>query len=240
MPQFLTSWKEIGQYLDKGVRTVQRWERIGGLPVRRQPSALPHAVIAIPDELDSWARTRTRGPSGALAGAMQRQMVALRAKNDGLRARVDALEAAVLGLAAADTAQTPATFLRWEESVQVRFARTVVPADGDGRGERQKIHLAAQQGRAEAVRVRLSFASTLCSLIERRARDGDSVLLQRARHAVFEIRRSLERPGYVPRGELDDLRALLRKVALRLESITTAATLGPRGAFGLPRPATWP
>jgi hypothetical protein len=31
----LTNWKEIAQYLDKGIRTVQRWEQQMGLPVRR-------------------------------------------------------------------------------------------------------------------------------------------------------------------------------------------------------------
>jgi hypothetical protein len=34
MSSTLTSWKEIGQYLGKGVRTVQRWEQQMGLPVR--------------------------------------------------------------------------------------------------------------------------------------------------------------------------------------------------------------
>ena len=31
----LDSWKEIAAYLRKGLRTVQRWERTEGLPVRR-------------------------------------------------------------------------------------------------------------------------------------------------------------------------------------------------------------
>src|SRR4051812_33630088 len=31
----LQSWKEIAAYLKRGVRTVQRWERSHGLPVRR-------------------------------------------------------------------------------------------------------------------------------------------------------------------------------------------------------------
>lgn len=33
-PQFLTGWKEIANYLGKGVRAVQRYERKFGLPVR--------------------------------------------------------------------------------------------------------------------------------------------------------------------------------------------------------------
>ncbi len=101
MPNILTSWKEIGQYLGKGVRTVQRWEREAGLPVRRESASSRRAVIAIPDELDAWARSRTRGPSGALAGALQREIAALRAENRELRARLDLLEEAVVALSTA-------------------------------------------------------------------------------------------------------------------------------------------
>ena len=55
-PPFLTSWKEIAEYLGKAVRTVQRWERTLGLPVRRPKPTLRGVVIAIPDELDAWVR----------------------------------------------------------------------------------------------------------------------------------------------------------------------------------------
>ena len=32
----LDSWKEIARYLNRDVRTVQRWEETGGLPVYRR------------------------------------------------------------------------------------------------------------------------------------------------------------------------------------------------------------
>jgi hypothetical protein len=51
--QLLTSWKEIAVYLSKGVRTVQRWERELGLPVRR-PAQSRHIVLATTLELDEW------------------------------------------------------------------------------------------------------------------------------------------------------------------------------------------
>lgn len=54
----LTSWKEIASHLGKGVRTVQRWERGLGLPVRRPNAAQKHVVIAFPEELDNWLRSR--------------------------------------------------------------------------------------------------------------------------------------------------------------------------------------
>ena len=48
----LTSWKEIAAHLGKGVRTVQRWERELGLPVRRPDRQ--HSIVAFPSELDEW------------------------------------------------------------------------------------------------------------------------------------------------------------------------------------------
>ena len=55
--QFLSGWKEIAGHLGKGVRTVQRYERWSGLPVRR-PAGKPSggAVIATKVELDGWVK----------------------------------------------------------------------------------------------------------------------------------------------------------------------------------------
>lgn len=55
----LNSWKEIAEYLDRSVRTVQRWESRFGLPVRHR-SGKRTAVFAIQAELDSWLQTRSR------------------------------------------------------------------------------------------------------------------------------------------------------------------------------------
>lgn len=49
----LGSWKEIACYLGKGVRTVQRWERKHGLPVRR-PLGHSRIVLAYPEDLERW------------------------------------------------------------------------------------------------------------------------------------------------------------------------------------------
>lgn len=55
----LNSWKEIACYLDRGVRTVQRWEAHFGLPVRRLRGKSRSAVIAMRSDLDQWLRTST-------------------------------------------------------------------------------------------------------------------------------------------------------------------------------------
>jgi hypothetical protein len=55
----LSSWKDIARYMGKGVRTVQRWERHLGLPVRR-PNGVSHksAVLLDRSDLDAWLATR--------------------------------------------------------------------------------------------------------------------------------------------------------------------------------------
>ena len=54
----LRSWKEIAAYLGKGVRTVQRWEELFGLPVKRpKETATKGTVVASTDELDQWLLT---------------------------------------------------------------------------------------------------------------------------------------------------------------------------------------
>ena len=55
-PAVLGSWKEIAQFLGKGVRTVQRWEHELNLPVHRPSGARKGVVIAFPGELEKWAR----------------------------------------------------------------------------------------------------------------------------------------------------------------------------------------
>ncbi len=55
----LSSWKDIAKYMGKGVRTVQRWERHLGLPVRRPNGALhKSAVLLDRSDLDAWLATR--------------------------------------------------------------------------------------------------------------------------------------------------------------------------------------
>ena len=50
----LDSWKEIAAYLNRGARTVQRWEREEGLPVHRLHHEKLGSVYAYKSELDAW------------------------------------------------------------------------------------------------------------------------------------------------------------------------------------------
>jgi len=56
----LNSWKEIAAHLGLGVRTVQRYEREFGMPVRRLNGKSRSSVHAYPNELRSWLLLRTK------------------------------------------------------------------------------------------------------------------------------------------------------------------------------------
>jgi len=65
----LGSWKEIAAYLGRSTRTVQRWERLEGLPVHRLLHDKLGSVYAYRSELDAWWRERSprlrrQGPPG--------------------------------------------------------------------------------------------------------------------------------------------------------------------------------
>lgn len=61
-PQLLNGWKEIANYLGKGVRTVQRYERESRLPVHRPAARLRSSVVVSRRELDEWI---SRGATSA-------------------------------------------------------------------------------------------------------------------------------------------------------------------------------
>ncbi len=56
--QQLESWKEISAYLKRDVRTLARWEKEEGLPVRRHKHSKASTVYAYPGELDAWRAAR--------------------------------------------------------------------------------------------------------------------------------------------------------------------------------------
>ena len=54
----LESWGEIATYLRRDIRTVQRWEHLYGLPVRRLVIGKMGQVYAFRSELDRWMKQR--------------------------------------------------------------------------------------------------------------------------------------------------------------------------------------
>jgi hypothetical protein len=66
-PGRLNGWKEIAAYLGKGSRTVQRWEKLYGLPVHRIGREGGEIVFAFRDEIDRWASASREQAANDLA-----------------------------------------------------------------------------------------------------------------------------------------------------------------------------
>jgi len=64
----LQTWKEIASYLNCGVRTVQRWERTLGLPVRRLGKGPLGRVVAFKDDLERWLRDNAKATTTKKVG----------------------------------------------------------------------------------------------------------------------------------------------------------------------------
>jgi len=102
----LSGWKEIANYMHRGVRTVQRWEKLG-LPVHRPAAHLHTAVIASSKDLDAWLlQTQTR--SQDFWGALQARVRALEAENAELRREIVRLRSAPAQAALPKKASTQA------------------------------------------------------------------------------------------------------------------------------------
>jgi DNA-binding beta-propeller fold protein YncE len=78
-PDRLESWKEIAAYLNRDVRTVQRWERTEGLPVQRHRHGERGSVFAVRSEIDAWRNARQTPPAADNGGQPRRlrQLTAL-------------------------------------------------------------------------------------------------------------------------------------------------------------------
>lgn len=80
--EVLNSWKEIARYLDRGVRTAQRWEAELNLPVRRPRSKGRSPVMALRSEIDLWLKATMQGKQD---GNGSGRFAALRAESRELR-----------------------------------------------------------------------------------------------------------------------------------------------------------
>jgi hypothetical protein len=77
----LTSWKDIARYVGRSVRTVQRWERELGFPVRRTKTREKGSVLAIPREIDSWVETQQFMNGSDRATTLLQSLHELRSEN---------------------------------------------------------------------------------------------------------------------------------------------------------------
>lgn len=59
--EIFSGWKEVANYLGKGVRTVQRYEHQLALPIHRPAGKPAGSVIATKKELDDWVNASPTG-----------------------------------------------------------------------------------------------------------------------------------------------------------------------------------
>ena len=72
----LESWKQIAAYLNRGVRTVRRWETEEGLPVHRHVHRTLGTIYAYKSEIDAWRESRPDRPAPAATSDARRSAAA--------------------------------------------------------------------------------------------------------------------------------------------------------------------
>jgi len=82
MPEILNSWKEIATYLDRVVRTLQRWAIDADLPIRRLGAGSRAPVFAFAHEMDQWLRKRRALKDDGRTPALQSKIQELRKKSE--------------------------------------------------------------------------------------------------------------------------------------------------------------
>ena len=149
----LDSWKEIAAHLGRDVRTVQRWEKTDGLPVRRVPGGRSRSVFALTGELDAWivSRPKPRPRRWVLWAAAAAVIIAVaftvlgRARARGPLTTVVARGGTLVGL---DDRQRDLWSVAVPESGRAALASdvAVMLTDLDGDGERDAIARVRLQG----------------------------------------------------------------------------------------------
>jgi len=105
--EFFSGWKAIANYLGRGVRTVQRYEREVRLPIHRPKGKSAGSVIATKAELDDWVKA-----SPSQVGSMPKRWPAER------------------------TSRLGAQFLQTDPEIALTFCGLAVVASDEGKRRR--------------------------------------------------------------------------------------------------------
>jgi WD40-like Beta Propeller Repeat len=114
--QRLDSWKEIAAYLNRDIRTVQRWEKQEGLPVHRHQHDERGTAYAYANEIDDWLAARSVRDKEAAASS---EPPAMRRSRVAIAAAVAAAAGAILVWALVPRSRPDATLL---SSLSIVFA----------------------------------------------------------------------------------------------------------------------
>jgi Tol biopolymer transport system component len=113
----LESWKEIAKYVDRGVRTVQRWEKLEGMPVHRHTHEKRASAYAYKSEIDAWWESRR-----AELEETSPTLSTVRARSKVLRKRIRWLAAGFLG-----AVLSLAAVLLWPTPPHVETSDLLIP-----------------------------------------------------------------------------------------------------------------
>lgn len=254
MANVLTSWKEIAQYLGKGVRTVQRWEQDFGLPVRRANSTSRHAVLAVPKEIDEWVRCQAQGYDGiseSPAQRLRRDMERIRKENAELRLQLEALQFRP------HSSPADGKFLADGSFSEVRFPNASVSDGSFSSGDpllpgyplsllrewpshdrmnsepSAPQRMNAEQVRLEVLGAQIAVGFILCALAESEAltdaRAQAAATLRSAERCIDEIRRQVDglpvRVFNEIRERLEELNSQLHRTEAQIEGNPRTAVL---------------
>ncbi len=87
--EVLSGWKDIARYMGKGVRTVQRYERNLGLPVRRPAGKPRGSVVAAKSDLDLWVRSSATAQESFNRKTLNIEAYLIAEVQNGLRERAE-------------------------------------------------------------------------------------------------------------------------------------------------------
>lgn len=134
-----TSWKEIANYLGKGVRTVQRWETQLGLPVQRPNHKDKGIVRASREDLDKWVaavwktrHTLARSLAGELR-ILRKRITELTLENTTLKRELEQVRPQqISSLNASEPSTTRMMFTRMSDDIAGPRRRTAQLRDFAG------------------------------------------------------------------------------------------------------------
>jgi len=205
MSSTLTSWKEISQYLGKGVRTVQRWEQQMGLPVRRPQSHVKGVVLALTDELDLWVRSQFENGSESELKLLRTELAEVRQENKQLRTTLERAESAAIAVSPN----------RW--GMEQDEYQTIT--------EIHRLQTTAAQQRLQSIRSQIAFGLTLCRAAENALSFGHT---KDAHKAIANVQKlcdtvwqHLNEQNHVPPNEAEKLCAELTQLQSKILTVGT-------------------
>jgi DNA repair exonuclease SbcCD ATPase subunit len=222
MATILTSWKEVARYVGKGVRTVQRWERHMGFPIRRPNPGSKGVVIAVGEEIDRWVGSQGRQcscDSESELAALRNRVAKLQAENENLRRQLDEIRPKA-------SAQPPELLPKFSPLDTTVLVRCVRLRDESDLLQQQSREIRELSQNLRLLRCkdnsRFSLAFTFCFLAEKHIREGDAdeaeKLIATVRDRAQWMRRCLDEFKHAS-PMMDDMRKDLARLEMRIAGV---------------------